>query len=486
MTNRETDVATLLAVPQDEADRALAARYAPIICFDEREPFLPLAVGYTIFREDSTSPSFGRRVELAPVGEPAAALAIEYAIWWDWDIGHLYELEHIWVFVGKDGRVVRGEASWHGRYHSMAVGGKLPLEGEKMVLLSQPGKHAFAPSLDWFDESDRRSIHLGTTRWAGVGGVWVTPIFEGKIARPTPYANRLVHTYLERYAFHPTWDFNRRFVIGEELLVPWPALQAWIPERVAWWVSELARAIRPEELRFLRIAHRGASGHAPENTLAAFRLAAELGADMVELDVRVSADGVPVVIHDSSVDRTTNGTGLVRDLTLSQLQQLDAGGGESIPTLEETIQTCREVGIGLYIEIKEGRAVRPLVELLHRHDLQHGVIVNSFRPDWLAEFKSRASHIPTSVLFGSLHIDPVKLAQAAGADYVHPCWEQRAPQPHRLLSPEWIRRVRQADLGVITWHEERPKEIAALRRLGVDGICSAQPELLLANGSGES
>lgn len=485
MTNREMNVAALLAVPQNETHRALAAHYAPILCFDAREPFLPLAVGYTIFREDSPSPSFGRHIELAPAGKPPADLAIEYAIWWDWDIGHLYELEHIWVFVGEDGRVVRGEASWHGRYRDMAVEGKLPLEGEKMVLLSQPGKHAFAPNLDWFDASDRRSIQRGTTRWAGLGGVWVTPIFKDKIARPTPYANRLVHTYLERHAFEPTWDFSRRFAIGEELLVPWPALRDWIPDRVSWWLSELARTIRPEELRFLRIAHRGASAYAPENTLAAFRLAAELGADMVEMDVRVSADGVPVVIHDPSVDRTTDGKGLVRDLTLSQLRRLDAGQGERIPTLEEAIQTCREAGVGLYLEIKEGEAVSPLVDLVRSHGLEHGVIVNSFHPHWLAGVKRELPRIPTSVLFGAVNVDPVELAQMARADYVHPCWEKRAPQPYRLLSPEWIQRVRAANLGIITWHEERPEEIAALRRLGVDGICSAQPELLLADGPGE-
>ncbi|MFQ6057332.1 MAG: glycerophosphodiester phosphodiesterase [Anaerolineae bacterium] len=479
MIEQQSDVATLLAAPQDESDRALAARYAPLICFDAREPFLPLAVGYTIFREDADSPSFPRRVELSPAGEPVAAFAIEYAIWWDWDITHLYELEHIWVFVGNDGRLVRGEASWHGRYYSMAVDGKLSVEGERLVVFSEPGKHAFAPSPDRFTRPDQqRRTRLQTTRWAGAEGVWVAPPFEGKIAFCAPYVNRLVHTYLERRAFEPAWEFSQRFVVGEELLVPWPALQAWIPDRVAWWVSELTRTIPPQELRFLRIAHRGASAHAPENTLAAFRLAAELGADMVELDVRVSADSVPVVIHDPSVARTTNGTGLVADLTLAELKRLDAGRGERIPTLEEAMEACREAGVGLYIEVKDGRAVLPLVELVHRHRLKHSVIVNSFRPDWLAYVKALAPHIPTSVLFNAVNVDPVKLAQGVRAEYVHPCWEWYAPQPHQLLSPEWIRRVREANLGIIVWHEERPEEIAVLRHLGVDGICSDRPDLL--------
>lgn len=106
-----SSVEALLASPQDSVEHALAARYAPIIQFDAREPFLPLAAGYTVFRTDADSPSFPRRIELSPTGQPPAATAIEYAIWWDWDIGHLYELEHAWVYLDSDGQVVRAEAS---------------------------------------------------------------------------------------------------------------------------------------------------------------------------------------------------------------------------------------------------------------------------------------------------------------------------------------------------------------------------------------
>ncbi|HUV88741.1 MAG TPA: hypothetical protein VMY80_03740, partial [Anaerolineae bacterium] len=115
-TSSDPILSALWNSPQDDEARALAARYSPILRFDTREPFLPLAAGYTIFRQDGPSPSFqrGRQVELAPPGQPPASFAIEYAIWWDWDIGHLYELEHVWVFVDAQGRVVRGEASWHG------------------------------------------------------------------------------------------------------------------------------------------------------------------------------------------------------------------------------------------------------------------------------------------------------------------------------------------------------------------------------------
>ena len=105
-------------------------------------------------------------------------------------------------------------------------------------------------------------------------------------------------------------------------------------------------------------------------------------------------------------------------------------------------------------------------------------IIGSFRPDWLAEVKAAAPQVVTSVLFSALNVDPVRLAQAVGANFVHPCWE-RYPHPSSLLTPEWVARVRGADLGIVCWHEERPEEIAGLARVGVDGICSDAPELLI-------
>ena len=109
----------LLAASADSEARALAARYAPIILFDLREPFLPLAAGYTLFTADAPSPSFLREITLGATDRPPAQLAIEYAIWWDWDIQHLYELEHVWVYLDAAGRVIHAEASWHGGFQPM-------------------------------------------------------------------------------------------------------------------------------------------------------------------------------------------------------------------------------------------------------------------------------------------------------------------------------------------------------------------------------
>jgi glycerophosphoryl diester phosphodiesterase len=361
----------------------------------------------------------------------------------------------------------------------MAIEHVLPLDGEHLILLSEPGKHAFAPEKSWFFDRAPEIIAATTTRFAGVNGMWVTPLFEEEMASyRTPEANRLVLSHLQRLAFEPAWEFDRQFEISPNLLVPWHALQRWIPRRVVWWLQRLREDIPPAEMRFWRIAHRGASAHAPENTLAAFRQAARLDADMVELDVQMSADGVPVILHDATLDRFPGHAGEVRRKRLAELKSVDVGQGERIPTLVEAIQTCREELLGMYIELKTGDAVDAVDRAIREHHLYEWTLVGSFRPDWVAAIKRLDPRIQTSILFTAPGIDPVALARAVRADFVHPCWENAAPQPHALLTADWIQRVRDAGLGVILWHEERPEEISALRKMGVDGICSNAPELL--------
>ncbi len=228
--------------------------------------------------------------------------------------------------------------------------------------------------------------------------------------------------------------------------------------------------------RPLCIAHRGASAYAPENTLAAIAKAAELGADMVEVDLQASADGVLVVLHDPDLSRTTNGAGSVYAHTVAELQRLDAGGGERIPTAEEVLVYCRERGLGVYLELKIAFAAEAIVPLINRCGMRDDVILASFRPDWVADVRAVDAALPTSVLFGSLQLDAVALATAAHAQYVHPCWEYADPEPHRLLTPDWLARVRGAGLGIVSWHEERPSELAALARLGLDAICTNTPD----------
>jgi glycerophosphoryl diester phosphodiesterase len=230
----------------------------------------------------------------------------------------------------------------------------------------------------------------------------------------------------------------------------------------------------------LKIAHRGASAYAPENSLLAFEKAAELGADMVEVDLRVTLDGRPVIAHDDSLRRLYNVDATIDSLKLSKLQQTTRSRGQVIPTFEQVAAVCAQHKLGLYLDIKQvnPQAMERVFDHLVAYELLPVTIAGSFRPDYVAEIKAHWPLLKTSILFGSIHVEPVALAQAVRADYVHPCWENAAPEPHTLLTPGWLERVRSAGLGVICWHEERPAEIAALKALGVDGICSDQPDLL--------
>jgi glycerophosphoryl diester phosphodiesterase len=316
-------------------------------------------------------------------------------------------------------------------------------------------------------------------------GVHVTPLFDGLIRERLPLNNRLVHTYLERLAFGPTFDFSKVFALETAVLIPWQSLFRWIPGRISWWCQELRRTIPPHQQRVLRIAHRGASAYAQENSLTAFQKAAEMLGDMVEVDIRVTADQTPVVTHDSNLRRLFGIDTSIGDLTFEQLRAATPPGLEPIHSFEEVAVACADLELGLYLDIKDlsPAAGESVFASLKKHDLTRYTIFGSFRPDWLAEIKATYPSVSTSILFSSTHLEPMLLARAISCDYVHPCWENAAPEPHTLLTCDWIRRVREAELGIVCWHEERPSEIAALQALGVDAICSDMPELLIPQSS---
>lgn len=472
----QTHFATLDRTILDQRDHDLAVRHAPRIRFDVKEPFLPSVVGYTVFRESAPSPSFPRDMTLPP----NAICAIEYAIWWDWEIQHLYELEHIWVYLDADEQVVAAEASSHGGYHEMLnETGHVPLEDGRVTIYSEPGKHAFAPTSRWL--LDRApSITESCTRHSGKMGVLVTPLFEGIIRDRTPLNNRVVHGYMERLAFTPSFDFSNVFDLRAAVFVPWDTLFRWIPQRVKWWADTLRETTPPHQRHVLRIAHRGASAHAQENSVESVKKAAELGADMVEVDIRLTADNIPVIAHDPNLKRVFGVEGMVEEMTAEQLRALTPPDHHPIMTFDEMAALCASLFMGMYLDIKEinEEGFERVMDSLTRRGMLPYVIFGSFRPDFIAEIKHYAPQASTSVLFGATHLDPVLLAQSLNADHVHPCWE-RFESPSKLLQGKWLERVREAGLGVICWNEIRPEEIAALYQLGVDGVCSDYPERLL-------
>ena len=216
-------------------DLCLAVQYAPIIHFDVNETIPLRRVGYTVFRAAGRSDSFPKR-EVAP---GAGGLVIEYAFFWDYDIQHMYDLEHIWVYAAADGAVIRAEGSFHGKYLTLwepEMPFSRPPEGTHVHAFCQPGKHAFLPDGQLF-----RLIPgwQACCREQAGGPVEVGNPFHGAYC-PTPEDDARSAGYIRRaLTFTPNLAFDGGHIVPGELLVPWVTLKAWIPGRIAQLCGEL-------------------------------------------------------------------------------------------------------------------------------------------------------------------------------------------------------------------------------------------------------
>jgi glycerophosphoryl diester phosphodiesterase len=234
-------------------------------------------------------------------------------------------------------------------------------------------------------------------------------------------------------------------------------------------------------------AHRGAKMVAPENTLPAFEQAMILGADGVELDVQCSKDGVLVVMHNFTVDETTNGHGRVADLSVAELSKLDAGShfnasfsNVGVPTLEEVLAVTAGK-IKLNVEIKSqdpmgGREVEPLVELLQAGNLYDQVIVSSFNPITLIKMR----HVDPQVAVGLLYWGQ-QLPAFLREIWLSPILRPEAFHPHHtLIDEEYMVWANAIPTAVNTWTVNDPDEARRLASLGVDTIITDVPDTILA------
>ncbi len=231
---------------------------------------------------------------------------------------------------------------------------------------------------------------------------------------------------------------------------------------------------RPPSTSYWRIGHRGACGHAPENTLASIRKALELGVHGFEFDIQLSKDGEPVVIHDDTLERTTNGSGKVSDHTLEALQKLDAGGGEPIPSLRDVLELvdkrCR-----LFIELKAPDAAAPVAEMLSHYVENVGwtweqLYVVSFDHLQIAAMRAMLPEIRTGALLVGIPVSLAAIATEAGAWAINPCIHH--------ISQALVDDAHHRGLKVLTWTANKPEHIAKAKSLGVDGIFSDFPERL--------
>jgi glycerophosphoryl diester phosphodiesterase len=227
--------------------------------------------------------------------------------------------------------------------------------------------------------------------------------------------------------------------------------------------------IKTSYKHFIKIAHRGASAYEPENTLRSFKRAIEMRADMIEFDVRLSQDGHLVIMHDERVDRTTNGHGLVKERTLSELRRLDAGKGEIVPTIEEAIDLAKWK-TGFVIELKEAGTEERVIGLVKENGLMGDVFIVSFHRDLIIRVKDLEPRIKTGLILYSSP-DPIRLAKDCLADAVAPF--------HNFVVKDLVQEAHNTNLILITWTVDSREEAEMLKDMGVDGIVTNKPDLIL-------
>lgn len=224
----------------------------------------------------------------------------------------------------------------------------------------------------------------------------------------------------------------------------------------------------------LVVAHRGHAAVAPENTLPALASAAHSGATFVEFDVRTTVDGVPVVIHDRTVDRTTDGTGTVAEMTADQLDRLDAGAwfapsfaGLRLPTLSQVLDLLAPTGTQLLLEIKPPATAEQITAVMTQvvdRDLPHRTVVQSFDPGILQLTAQVAPDLRRGLLRNGLDADPVAMALQVGAALYNPSVDDVFGDPGS------VSRLREAGVDVMPWTANDPGAWPALVEIGVAGI----------------
>lgn len=220
----------------------------------------------------------------------------------------------------------------------------------------------------------------------------------------------------------------------------------------------------------ITIGHKGAAGPCSENTIGSFLHALDLGADMVELDVHICRTGEPVVIHDETVDRTTDGSGRISSMGLKEIRRLDAGGGEKVPSLDEVIGLLKG-RCALNIELKGPSTAGPVGELLRHHNVgEEEVIVSSFHPTELYDLRNSYPEYRTGFLVEDDLREAVDFIIELGGYSIHPSFE--------LVSSDLIFACGENDLKVIVWTVNREEDIRKMLELGVDGIITDHPGLV--------
>ncbi|MEM2342073.1 MAG: glycerophosphodiester phosphodiesterase family protein [Candidatus Bathyarchaeia archaeon] len=220
----------------------------------------------------------------------------------------------------------------------------------------------------------------------------------------------------------------------------------------------------------LKVGHRGAKAYEPENTIRSFMKALELGVNAIEFDVRRTKDGELVVIHDAEVDRTTNGKGLVSELTLKEIKELSTEKGEKIPTLEEALDFL-DRKVRILIELKEVGDEEKVLDIIRRKGLEDNVAIISFHEEALRKVRELSDKVKTGLIYVR-HKDPIGAALNLKAQYLLPLY--------RFIHSAFVKRAHEKGLKIIAWTINTLEEAREYAEKGVDGIASDKPDILRA------
>lgn len=219
----------------------------------------------------------------------------------------------------------------------------------------------------------------------------------------------------------------------------------------------------------LRIGHRGACGHAPENTLASIEQAIVLRCALTEVDIQRTSDDELVLLHDERVDRTTNGRGRVADLTLPDIRTLDAGGGESPPTLDDVLKAASG-RIGLILELKTGGSAYDVCAIVRGSGFTQPVIYASFLQEELQHVRRANPNAQTMILFTRLPASPWAAAAKLHATHVGLRLD--------TVTEPLVNALHNQGLIVFAYTANQPAQVSKMKMLGVDGIISDFPDLV--------
>ena len=248
------------------------------------------------------------------------------------------------------------------------------------------------------------------------------------------------------------------------------------------------------------IAHQGGDGIWPGDTMYAFEKAVEIGADVLEMDAHITKDGHIVLMHDEKVDRTTDGTGLIEDMTLDELKQLDAaykwskdggqtfpyrGQGIQVPTLDELFQKFPQMRYVIEIKLTENPIDKPLCDLILEYDMQDKVLIASFHDEAMQNFRMTCPEIATSASRGEVTkfvlLGKVFLSGLVAPEYqsIQPPYDPKESLNIPIMTKRFIREAHRKNLHVEPWTVDDPELMKQYIEWGVDGIITDRPDLLV-------